>query len=59
MSREDCFHYTVVYATGADGQKFSAEPSDWLTAVPTVTNADTLGVRPDLVSPPPPPVGPI
>jgi putative spermidine/putrescine transport system substrate-binding protein len=40
--------YTVVYAADADGQKFAAEPSDWLNAVPTVTNADTLGIRPDL-----------
>ncbi len=41
--------YTVLYATGPDGQKFHEGPSDWLTGVPTVTNADTLGIRPDLV----------
>jgi putative spermidine/putrescine transport system substrate-binding protein len=40
--------FGVIYATGADGQKFSDGPSDWLTAVPAVTNADTLGIRPDL-----------
>jgi putative spermidine/putrescine transport system substrate-binding protein len=44
--------YTVVYAADADGQKFAAEPSDWLNAVPTVTNADTLGIRPDLTGRP-------
>ncbi len=44
--------YTVVYATGADGQKFSNGPSEWVTGVPTVTNADTLGIRPDLVGRP-------
>jgi len=41
--------YSVLYATGADGQKFSKGPSDWLTGIPTITNADTLGIRPDLV----------
>ncbi len=44
--------YTVLYATGADGQKFSKGPSDWLTGIPTITNADTLGIRPDLVGRP-------
>jgi putative spermidine/putrescine transport system substrate-binding protein len=40
--------YGVLYATGPDGQKFAEGPSDWVTAIPSVTNADTLGVRPDL-----------
>jgi putative spermidine/putrescine transport system substrate-binding protein len=44
--------YSVLYATGADGQKFSKGPSDWLTGIPTITNADTLGIRPDLVGRP-------
>jgi putative spermidine/putrescine transport system substrate-binding protein len=44
--------YTVVYATGPDGQKFNNGPSDWLTGVPTITNADTLGIRPDLTGRP-------
>src|SRR6266852_9602786 len=44
--------YGVLYATGADGQKFSKGPSDWLTGIPTITNADTLGIRPDLVGRP-------
>jgi putative spermidine/putrescine transport system substrate-binding protein len=34
---------------GPDAKKFAGKPSDWLTMVPTVFNADTLGVRPDLV----------
>ena len=35
---------------GPDAKKFAAHtPTDWLTMVPTVFNADTLGVRPDLV----------
>ena len=38
----------IVYATGADGQKVSPTPTEWVTAIPTVTNGDTLGIRPDL-----------
>ncbi len=42
----------ILYATGADGQKVTpATPTEWVTGVPTVTNADTLGIRPDLVGP--------
>jgi putative spermidine/putrescine transport system substrate-binding protein len=44
--------YTVLYATGPDGQKFAKGPSEFLTGVPTITNADTLGIRPDLVGRP-------
>ncbi len=44
--------YTVLYATGPDGQKVAdGTPTEWLTGMPTVTNADTLGIRPDLVGP--------
>jgi putative spermidine/putrescine transport system substrate-binding protein len=41
--------YSVLYATGPDGQKFAQGPTEWLTGIPTITNADTLGIRPDLV----------
>src|SRR5258708_4833704 len=41
--------YTILYATGPDGQAFAKKPSEWLTGIPTITNADTLGIRPDLV----------
>jgi putative spermidine/putrescine transport system substrate-binding protein len=34
---------------GPDAKKFANKPTEWLTMVPTVFNADTLGVRPDLV----------
>ena len=44
--------YSVLYATGADGQKFANGPTEWLTGIPTITNADTLGIRPDLVGRP-------
>ena len=44
--------YSVQYATGPDGQKFADGPSEWLTGIPTFTNADTLGIRPDLTGRP-------
>ena len=34
---------------GPDGKKFAGKTTDWLTYVPTIFNADTLGIRPDLV----------
>ena len=44
--------YTVLYATDASGAKFATDPTGFLTSVPTITNADTLGIRPDLVGRP-------
>ena len=44
--------YTVLYATGPDGQKLANGPTEWLTGIPTITNADTLGIRPDLIGRP-------
>ncbi len=34
---------------GADGKKLADKPTDYLTMIPTLFNADTLGTRPDLV----------
>ncbi len=51
-SKQGTAPYTVVYAADADWKGFAAEPTDWLTGVPTVTNADTQGIRPDLVGRP-------
>jgi putative spermidine/putrescine transport system substrate-binding protein len=40
----------ILYATDETGQKATGgAQSEWLTAIPTVTNGDTLGIRPDLV----------
>ena len=41
----------ILYATDASGQKVTkgGAPSDFVTGIPTVTNGDTLGIRPDLV----------
>ena len=44
--------YGVIYVTGADAKSFSDGPSEWLSGIPSVTNADTLGIRPDLVGRP-------
>jgi putative spermidine/putrescine transport system substrate-binding protein len=38
------------YYVGKDGTKLSPPPTEWLTSIPSLTNADTLGVRPDLIS---------
>ncbi len=37
------------YYAGKDGSKLSPTPTDYLTSIPSLTNADTLGIRPDLV----------
>lgn len=41
--------HTVGFVTGQDSVEFSPEPTEWLTMIPTIYNADTLGIRPDLV----------
>lgn len=44
---------SILYATDATGNKVTGgEPTEWLTAIPTVTNGDTLGIRPDLTGRP-------
>ena len=47
-SKQGIAPYTVLYATDAGGAKFAAAPTEFLTSMPTITNADTLGIRPDL-----------
>ena len=44
--------YKILYATDATGAKAASEPTQFLNGVPTITNGDTLGVRPDLASRP-------
>jgi putative spermidine/putrescine transport system substrate-binding protein len=41
--------YKVMYLTGPDSSEFSSTPTDYATLIPFQYNADTLGVRPDLV----------
>ena len=44
--------HTVGFTTGADGKDFVDEESGWMTLIPTIYNADTLGIRPDLINRP-------
>ena len=44
--------HTVGFVDGPASTKFSAQPSGWMTLIPTIYNADTLGIRPDLVGRP-------
>jgi putative spermidine/putrescine transport system substrate-binding protein len=51
-SRQGTAPFSVLYATGPDGQKFADGQTEWMTGIPTITNADTLGIRPDLIGRP-------
>jgi len=42
----------VMFLEGENSTKFSKSPTQWATLIPTVYNADTLGVRPDLIKRP-------
>ena len=42
----------VFYLEGEKSKKFASSPTEWVTLVPTVYNADTLGIRPDLIGRP-------
>src|ERR1700724_1614632 len=44
--------WKVLYLEGADSKKFSATPTEFVTLIPTVYNADTLGILPDLIKRP-------
>ena len=44
--------HTVGFTTGQDGTEFVQEESGWMTLIPTIYNADTLGIRPDLIGRP-------
>jgi len=42
----------VMYLKDQYSKEFSADPTQWVTLIPTVYNADTLGIRPDLIKRP-------
>ncbi len=42
----------VMFLEGPHSTKFSKTPTEWVTLIPTVYNADTLGIRPDLIKRP-------
>lgn len=43
---------TVGFVEGKDSKTFAKQPTEWMTLIPTIYNADTLGIRPDLVGRP-------
>lgn len=44
--------HTVGFVEAQGSKKFAKEPTQWMTMVPTIYNADTLGIRPDLTGRP-------
>ncbi|TGV82501.1 ABC transporter substrate-binding protein, partial [Mesorhizobium sp. M00.F.Ca.ET.158.01.1.1] len=40
--------HTVGFVEAQDSKTFAKAPTNWFTMVPTIYNADTLGIRPDL-----------
>jgi len=49
VSTQGTAPFEVSYLGGEFGKTFATKPTEWMTVVPTVYNADTLGIRPDLV----------
>ncbi|MCM2441084.1 extracellular solute-binding protein [Agrobacterium vitis] len=41
--------HTVGFVEKPGAKAFAKAPTEWMTMVPTIYNADTLGIRPDLV----------
>jgi putative spermidine/putrescine transport system substrate-binding protein len=44
--------HTVGFTEGPDSTTFATEETGWMTLIPTIYNADTLGIRPDLIGRP-------
>ncbi len=44
--------HTVGFTEGANGTTFADNETGWMTLIPTIYNADTLGIRPDLIGRP-------
>src|ERR1700722_2646563 len=42
----------VAYLAAEKAKDFASGPSQWMSVIPTVYNADTLGIRPDLIKRP-------
>ena len=43
---------TVGFITEPGSKEFAPEVTGWMTLIPTIYNADTLGIRPDLIKRP-------
>ena len=52
VSRQGISPYEVQYLEQPGGKTFAQGPTRWATLIPMVYNADTLGIRPDLVKRP-------
>ncbi len=52
VSTQGTLPYEVQYVPGADAKAFAKSPTDYLSLVPTIYNADTLGLRPDQIKRP-------
>ncbi len=44
--------HTVGFVPEQGATSFADEPTQWMTLIPTIYNADTLGIRPDLIGRP-------
>ena len=42
----------VFYLEGQNAKTFAGQATEWITLIPTTYNADTLGIRPDLIKRP-------
>jgi len=42
--------HSVGFVDGPNGKEFVDNESGWMTLIPTIYNADTLGIRPDLIN---------
>ncbi len=49
VSTQGVSPYSVQYWADKDGTKLAKQATDWMTGIPMVYNADTLGIRPDLI----------
>jgi putative spermidine/putrescine transport system substrate-binding protein len=49
VSDQGTLPYKVQYLESANAKTFAKRPTELLSGVPTVFNADTLGIRPDLI----------
>ena len=48
LSRQGTLPFEVLYTDSAESKAFAAEATGLATVMPTIYNADTLGIRPDL-----------
>ena len=52
VSPQGTLPYEVQYVAAPGATAFHDGPTDWATGIPTVFNADTLGIRPDIINRP-------